>query len=228
MLSLASVEQEQSKPHQRAVLSHDGHRQLIGYIGLGLPVLLYTIAGARQTTGLEQWQLLDSISAYYYTGATTVFVGMLFALGLVLITYPGFPNDPHNWADRAAGIIGGLAALGVAFFPTEAPKSIPALSWWTPHHRVIHYVCAVVLFTSFAVFSIWLFRRSTERWRNNFYFACGITILISIVWAGVAARKKQPIFLPETTALLAFSFSWLVKGFAARTAVAAVRKMRNK
>lgn len=48
-------------------LSGDAHRQLIGWIGLLLPALLVAIAIERD--GLERWRSLESISAYYYTGA---------------------------------------------------------------------------------------------------------------------------------------------------------------
>src|SRR5215212_3999587 len=78
-------------------LSDNAHRQLIGYIGLFLPVVL--IALAMQRDGLERWRNLESISAYYYTGAVTAFVGMLVALALFLFTYRGYDNK-YNWADR--------------------------------------------------------------------------------------------------------------------------------
>lgn len=51
------------------------HRQLIGYIGVVLPILLILLALARD--GVARWQSLDSISAYYYTGAVAAFIGML-------------------------------------------------------------------------------------------------------------------------------------------------------
>ncbi len=58
-------------------LSARAHRLLIGFLGLLLPVLLYVLAGLRSTTGLTSWRLLDSVSAYYYTGAIGVFIGVL-------------------------------------------------------------------------------------------------------------------------------------------------------
>jgi hypothetical protein len=129
-------------------LSGDAHRQLIGWIGLLLPALLVAIAIERD--GLERWRSLESISAYYYTGAVAAFVGMLVALALFLLTYRGFDN-PYQKADRAVAITAGVAALGVAFFPTEAPAGVAPLAWWTRTTGVVHHAFAVVLFAMFAL-----------------------------------------------------------------------------
>ena len=78
-------------------LSQRENRTVIGVLGLFLPVLLYVIAGLRPTTGLQAWILLNSVSAYYYTGAVGIFVGVLFSLALFLFTYRGYVGV---WADR--------------------------------------------------------------------------------------------------------------------------------
>lgn len=207
-------------------LSGHAHRQLIGYVGLALPILLYVIAVLRPVDGLERWRVLDSVSAYYYSGAVAAFVGMLVVLALFLFTYRGYSNEYH-WADRAAALTGGVAALGVAFFPAPAPADVTAPSWWTPATGVLHYASAVVLFGIFAVFSLWLFRLTSsgeqpapdKRWRNHVYLACGIVIVGSVIWAGIAGLNGKRIFLPESVALIAFAISWLVKGYAHRTIV---------
>src|SRR5215510_4649973 len=134
------------------------HRRLIGILGLLLPGLLYLVAGLRPTAPLARWELLPSVSAYYYTGAVGIFVGVLFALSLFLFTYPGYEGVV---ADRLVGSLGGLAALGVALFPTGAPDGIQAPPWWSPALRVVHYVSAVSLFVAFILFSTWLFRKSS-------------------------------------------------------------------
>jgi hypothetical protein len=206
-------------------LSDNAHRQLIGYIGLVLPFLLVLIAVTRD--GLQRWRNLESISAYYYTGAVAAFVGMLVALALFLFTYRGYANR-YNWADRWAAKTAAIAALVVAFFPTKAPDGVPALSWWSPATGVLHHVAAVVLFTVFAVFALWLFRLTTpgersdadKRRRNTLYLVCGVVIVVCIGWAGLNAHNDRPIFWPESIALVAFALSWLVKGYAARTLLA--------
>lgn len=214
-------------------LSGNAHRQLIGYIGLVLPFLLIFIALARD--GMALWQSLESVSAYYYTGAVAAFVGMLVALALFLFTYRGYANE-HHWADRWAATLAAFAALVVAFFPTRAPTGVAALTWWEPWMGVVHHVAAIVLFLMFAVFALWLFRLSVKdepptegkQWRNRIYIFCGVLILACIVWAGVNGRNGRPIFWPESIALIAFSVSWLVKGYALDTIMGAARSMLGR
>ena len=172
---------------------------------------------------------MDSISAYYYSGAVVAFVGLLVALALFLVTYRGFDNK-WGWVDRLAARVAGFAALLVAFFPTTAPAGYPELPWWTESSRHIHYASAIVLFSMFALFCLWLFRMSStdppppdKKRRNLIYVVCGILILIGMAWAAIAGQRKQPIFWPESLALTAFAVSWLVKGRAPRTIANAVR-----
>jgi len=210
--------------------SDHAHRQLIGYIGLVLPVLLILIALVRD--GVAQWRNLASISAYYYTGAVAAFVGMLVALALFLFTYRGYQNKYH-WADRAASMTAAAAALGVAFFPTAAPAGVVALSWWSPITGILHHVFAVILFAMFAVFALWLFRITPsgeqvppdKRRRNWVYLFCGIVIVASIIWAGIAGLNGMSIFWPESAALVAFAVSWLVKGYALTTIADTARSL---
>lgn len=217
---------ERPNPARPDDLSGDAHRRLIGWIGLLLPAVLVAIAIERD--GLARWRSLESISAYYYTGAVAAFVGMLVALALFLFTYRGFDN-PHHSADRAVAIVAGFAALAVAFFPTAAPADVPPLAWWSRSTGVIHHVAALVLFAMFAVFALWLFRlrrdgsTETKGWRNKVYLACGLAIVACIAWAGYNGYTAREIFLPESVALVAFSFSWLVKGYAVETLVSNVR-----
>lgn len=214
-------------------LSDHAHRQLIGYIGLVLPLLLILLVMVRD--GVARWRSLESISAYYYTGAVAAFVGMLVALALFLFTYRGYKNQ-YYWADRAAGITAAVAALGVALFPTEAPSGVAALSWWRPVTGVLHYVFAVVLLAMFAVYALWLFRitpcrehmPSDKRRRNLVYLLCGIVIVVSMIWAGVAGLSGNSLFLPESIALIAFAVSWLVKGYATTTIGNATRTLLRR
>jgi hypothetical protein len=200
-------------------LSQQAHRRLIGCLGLLLAVLLWVVAGLRPTAGLENWRVLSSVSAYYYTGAVGIFVGVLFALALFLLTYQGYEGEI---ADRVVGGVGGCAALGVALFPTAAPAGLSEPSWWTSPVRTVHYVSAVVLFLSFIAFAIWLFRKSSvprgqvragdKGWRDAIYLICGGFMILGMLWAASSLVTDAPIFLPETVAIVAFAVSWLVKG----------------
>ena len=214
MIRLTAARPNPARPDD---LSGDEHRRLIGWIGLLLPALLVAIAIERD--GIARWRSLESISAYYYTGALTPFVGMLVALALFLFTYRGFDNAYHK-ADRTVAIIAGAAALVIALFPTAAPTGITPLAWWRPWTGVLHHIAALVLFAMFAVFALWLFRiradgkTGTAGWRNKLYLASGLAIVACIAWAGYNGYTSREIFAPESIALIAFSFSWLVKGYA--------------
>lgn len=225
-----SVAQAASRPDD---LSDNAHRQLIGYIGLVLPFFLILIAVIRD--GVERWESLESISAYYYTGAAAAFVGMLVALALFLFTYRGYKNK-YSWADRLAAKTAAVASVVVAFFPTKAPAGVPALSWWTPTTGVLHHVAATVLFTMFAIFALWLFRLTADnenpptdkQWRNKLYLACGIVIVACIAWAGLNGLHGGPIFWPESIALIAFAVSWLVKGYALKTILGTAQSLLRR
>jgi hypothetical protein len=216
-------------------LSQLTHRRLIGTLGFLLPELLYLMAGLRPTDHLPRWHLLSSVSEYYYTGAVAIFVGVLFALSLFLFTYPGYEGIK---ADRVLGMVGGMAALGVALFPTAAPPGIGEPTWWSPTSRTIHYVSAVLLFGAFILFSIWLFRKSDipdprdrppdKQRRDRIYLLCGIAMIGFVLWAATSMVTKAPIFWPEALAIMAFAISWLVKGEAYRPVVEAVQRLRAR
>jgi hypothetical protein len=213
-------------------LSQRAHRRLIGILGLLLPLLLYSVAELRPTTGLARWSLLPSISAYYYTGAVGFFVGILFALSLFLLTYRGYEGEV---ADRVIGAVGGFAAMGVTLFPTAAPSGVIEPSWWTTPLRTVHYISAVVLFASFITFAAWLFRKSNiprpldrgpeKRWRNRVYMICGIAMVLGVLWSATSLFTDAPIFWPETIAIEAFAVSWLVKGEADLPFRRAIRRL---
>lgn len=217
-------------PSEPSDLSQKAHRQLIGYLGLLLPFILFGLAGLRPTPGLPRWETLTSVSAYYYSGAVAAFVGVIFALALFLFTYRGYKNDR---VDRWAGAAGGFCALGVALFPTSPPGAVSAPSWWSQTMGTIHYISAISLFIVFIVFSLWLFRKTKvpkgeklpydKRWRNRIYLMCGVVMVASVLWAGSSFFTGAPIFWPETMALSAFAVSWLVKGYAYRPVINAVR-----
>ena len=63
--------------------------------------------------------------------------------------------------------------------------------------------------------------KGNKRIRNRIYIICGVVIVVSISgialigiipsWYRAVAHLK-PIFVLETIALLAFGYSWLIKG----------------
>jgi hypothetical protein len=205
------------------------HRQVIGYLGMLLPIALWAIARNRPMTGLTNGDLLTSMSAYYYTGATAVFTGVLAALAVYLFTYTGYGNGAALW-DRGMAWVAGAAAVGVALYPTGAPAKALELLWWTEPTGTVHGVAATILFVDFAFMSFFLFTKTDKnapppdtdkKVRNAIYRFCGIAMFVCIAWAGnnqFLSQPKKPIFLPEALTLVLFAFSWLTKGRAEKTA----------
>jgi hypothetical protein len=215
-------------------LSGRSHRQVIGYLGLALPILLMLLVRLRPNPATDKW-LGDSISAYYWSGAVSLFVGLLAALSLFLLTYRGYANAYHKY-DRGAAIIAGIAAALVALFPTTPPSGITPLTWWASWINATHMAASITLFSMFAVFSLWLFRITAgsgeppadKKRRNAIYLLCGVGILVSMAWAVVAHNMDRPIFWPESCALFFFAWSWLVKGEALDSISSTLRAAKEK
>jgi hypothetical protein len=220
--------------HQSDDRSGHAHRQVIGYLGAALPVLLQIFVRFRPNAAADQWSG-DSISAYYWTGAVSLFVGLLAALSLFLLTYRGYNNDDGKY-DRGAAIIAGIAAAVVAIFPTSPPKGVTTLPWWHDSISMTHRIAAIILFSMFAIFSLWLFRKTKpgeqpsddKKRRNLIYLMCGFGIVASMIWALVAGNSHRSIFWPESFALGFFALSWLVKGRALHTIKATIGAATDK
>jgi hypothetical protein len=215
-------------------LSGRRHRQVIGYLGLALPILLVLMVRLRPNPVSDKW-VGDSISAYYWTGAVSLFVGILAALSLFLLTYRGYANAYHKY-DRGAAIIAGIAAVLIILFPTTPPSGITPLLWWADWINTTHFVASIALFSMFAVFSLWLFRMTAaggeppadKKRRNAIYLLCGIGILGSMTWAAVARNTGRSTFWPESLALGFFAWSWLVKGEAMDSISSTLRAAKDR
>mgnify|MGYP006313488141 FL=1 len=160
------------------------------------------------------------ISDYYHTVMGDVFVGSLCAIGMFLLTYRG-----HERSDDIAGNLACLFAVGVAVFPTarsEHPEGIERLV------GMAHYTSAALMFLILAYFCLVLFVKTDpgkpmtdeKRTRNRLYRLCGGLILVCIAGIGIAklalpetfVARYDPVFWLESTAVVAFGLSWLVKG----------------
>ncbi len=200
-------------------LSGRRHRQVIGYLGLALPIALVLFVQWRPNAPSDQWSS-TSISAHYWTGAVALFAGLLAALSIFLLTYRGYANSDYRW-DRRLALLSGAAAAAVALFPTAPPVGLlaPQHAWWRDWVGTTHNVAAITLFSTFALFAGWLFRKTgpgeltaDKRRRNVIYLVCAAGIVLSMAWAVWAQLQQQSIFWPESFALIFFAWSWLVKG----------------
>lgn len=200
---------------ENLVISYLLLRRAVGIIGVALPFVLVTGKWL-----LQGWGIQSSISAYYYTSMRDVFVGSLCAIGVFLLSYRGYER-----ADRIAGNLACLFAVGVALFPTTpAVGATPAQSTV----GAVHLAFASAFFLTLAYFSLVLFRKTnpakhmTERkkQRNIVYTVCGYAILACIALIvlaqtflrGSGLQALDPVFWLESSAVLAFGISWLVKG----------------
>ncbi|RZT87682.1 hypothetical protein EV383_4608 [Pseudonocardia sediminis] len=195
-----------------AVLSYIGLRRSVGIIGIALPFVL--AIGNLLLTGEG---LRSSISSYYYTGMRDVFVGSLCAVGVFLFCYR------YEQPDDRLGNLAGVAAIGVALFPTRPEGTVSTaqtvVGW-------LHLAFAVAFFASLAWFCLVLFTRddgaptARKSMRNAVYRTCGIVIVVCLVLAAVnaafvpdeIATAWHVLFWLEAAAIVAFGIAWFVKG----------------
>ena len=211
--------------------STHGFRQLLGWLGMLLPLLCLVWARLFPTTvmgpgGETRIAPLDSVSAYYYTSAVWAFVGILVAMGLFLLTYKGY-EDKAGPLDFWLSTLSGVAAIGVAVFPTWPLDPLLRPSWWAPWMANAHNASALSLFLLFIVFCWVLF--PGKDWRLSggdsgslstlerivkypVYHGCGLLILVCLVWAGIQLSRGGGIFWQEWFALWFFGIAWLRKG----------------
>lgn len=213
-------------PNQGLLITYRTLRKSVGILGIVLPFLL--IVGFdlfdKQCTSFP-----PSISHFYYTDMGNWFVGTLCAVSLFMFCYNG-----HDKSDKIASKLAGLFALLVAMFPTDFNSFANIICsrislQENPLANIIHYVSAALLFCTFAFFALFQFTKTNKpgpvnrqkKKRNLIYKICGWVIVFSITGIAIIgfvdnlnARLKflKPTFVLETVALVAFGFSWLIKG----------------
>ncbi|MEO5888515.1 MAG: hypothetical protein ABIQ77_12725, partial [Anaerolineales bacterium] len=191
-------------------------------------------------------EITSSISASYYTDARDVFVGLLFVIGAFLLAYNGRSRDlaPDTvgkfwqglskfWSgaiefriamrkmeERVVSLIGGVAAICAALFPTACYPCGNNIKFR------IHIVAAVILFSTIAYFCLVAFRGQVKdatdkelkkKRRARIYSFCGWGIIL-VMLGLIAMQFTMPVlastwppitFLAETVALVLFGISWM-------------------
>lgn len=208
---------------QKQLISFLKLRAAIGILGIVFPLVLIVSAhifGDCKT-------IRESLSAYYFTQSRDFFIGLLFVVGSLLITYKGYSRF-----DSILANISGFAAMGIAIFPTENSFGNDACNLWANYQfPTLHYICAGTFFISLIIFSIILFRKTNPNsvptqeklMRNRVYLVCGwimtLALLLMVlnklvtneieVWMGLDGYFT---FVMEWIFLCAFGVSWITKG----------------
>jgi hypothetical protein len=207
-----------SKSQTAEVFSAENMLFTTGILGFFLPFILFFVAQFSSCATLQ-----NSISTYYYTNVSDLFVGILSTIAIMFFCYNGYDIQ-----DKIATWIASISTLGIAIFPTSNDATcglcdqtnialIPSL----------HFAFAGILFSTLAYMCLFLFTKSngnpspSKLRRNLIYKICGGTILVMIIFLicywkidGIQFKigSAKPIFFAETMMLMAFGFAWLVKG----------------
>lgn len=107
----------------KLIVSYLTLRRLIGWLGVTLPVVIYLgnwlIFTHRVGSCLMPSSNVPySLSGYYYTHMRGLFTGTFSALGVFLVAYNGY-----DLRDQLTSTAAGLAAIGIAIFPTKRPDN---------------------------------------------------------------------------------------------------------
>jgi len=223
-------------------LQHSDYRirKLIGTLGLLLPFMVYFAKG----------KFLASISHYYYsTLSSLIFIIVLSSFGLFLLSYKGYKIDTSTEAisDDWLTNIGGLAALVVVFVPTACHNStseaidllckncnLPLFGHDNDIANIIHLVAAGIFIFCMGWMSRYKFTRGSDDGNHCLYKWCGNAVFISVglIMVFIILERLKInfplqdyyVYIFETTAVIPFGISWLVKGRAIDD-VKAMRKM---
>ena len=134
------------------VISYLNLRRTVGWIAILLPF------GLRAGVIVLGTSVPGSVSGYYYSPMRNVLVAALCVLGVFLISYNGYDR-----LDSAITNVAGVAAIGVAFFPTSSPSFRPA---WVGH---VHPIFAGVALTSQALMALLFLLALIVPFLRNFY-----------------------------------------------------------
>lgn len=216
---------KQKEEENELVLSYLTMRNLIGFSGILLPLIL-----VLTTRGEIGEKLIEpSISDYYYTSNGDVLVVLLSVLGVFLFTYNGY-----NIIEKGLTTLAAFCGIGVAFSPT-ATSTARSSSIHIAHETVPmvlgierHFIFAGLFFIALAIISLVYFPKLKDnemvaspqkKKRNIIYIICGWVIIGCILLLGVYFILKPPflqnvpvVFVLETVAIEAFGLSWITKG----------------
>ena len=194
-----------------------GQRQILGGLGIALPFLVILFG----LLGENNYGWYYSISATFYANSGPVFIALMGAVGIFLISYGVYCF--YTRLDRIVNVLPGVFALLISFFPCGATilEKVGILHIPTKISALIHNISACIFFLLLSFNILFLFTKTAGKLtkkkivRNRLYRVCGTGILFFI--ASQAIMTMAPIGGPytlinETGMLLCFGIAWLVKG----------------
>ncbi len=205
-------------------------RKAIGFLGIGLPMVIWVTHG----------KLLSSISHYYYTSSSVFFIGILFSFGLTLIAYKGYPkNDKkrERISDDWITTLAGICILITVLIPTKCIGSGDSMiccnmdylfghskDFWGRLH-LFSAATFIFLLGLMCIKKFTLSENEENKKRNQFYKLCGYIIwscigLLIVLFSLEALIEKFDFnnyvwgftFILESIAVWAFGIAWLIKG----------------
>jgi len=202
------------------------HRKIIGYLGLSLPILLLA-----STALFGCHQIQASISDYYHTVARDIYIGIIVLISFFFYSYRGYKGD------QIAFKIAAISILCLAYSPTiidyEAGEN--CLEFIRTNRsftisRYIHNTSATIFFCTLTYICLFLFTNPAysnsqfkeAKLRRLLIKTCGFMMLFSVLFIIAyfvfslhkieGIKNLRLVFYLEVTALVAFSFAWLIKG----------------
>ena len=189
-------------------------RWTMAWLCLLLPFLsvLFGLIGVLQGYNPAGWY--HSISDTYYANSKAVMIGILSITSFYFATYKGY-----DIRDRIINILAAICAAGVALFPN---KGVDGLIQMPNVGGIIHCVFALVLYLTFFLNCVWLFRlgdsnTKEKKIRNNVYLSCGISIAVAV---GVLVANSvfnwaqyvpNLVWIAEVIAQIAYAVAWFIK-----------------
>ena len=177
---------------------------------LGIAVPLVLVFGEPLVFNGQPF-VRGSLSAYYYSGVRELFVGLIWAIAVFLITYKILEWSRESLFASAAG----LGAIVVAVFPTGRPGDgfdLTPLQEWLGEGTVekVHFAAAAVFIGSLGMISSYFARYRTTHRRIHWTAVAVIAAAAGLAQlAAFTGRPDKGILIAEWSAIWAFGASWL-------------------
>jgi len=210
-------------------ISYLALRQMLGALGLALPVLVWVFNG---------FELKSSISHFYYSSSSVTFTGFMITFGVFLIFYPGRIDEDDRVSDDWVTTWGGIGAIITALIPTAycSLSKLPivitnelsnfcggeGLTTQYVHNNstlgFIHLSCAAIFLGLMGYMSYARFTKgNTTPKMKIFYKFCAIMVWLPLLILGIKFMfslewTMYDVFILECVSLGFFGAAWLVKG----------------